>query len=95
YYALDDAERAGILDRIAAEGTRGKITVTRFKGLGEMNPLQLRETTMATSTRRLLQLTVEAADNTDELMDMLLAKKRSADRREWLESKGNMAEVVP
>jgi len=95
YYALDDAERAGILDRIAADGTRGKVTVTRFKGLGEMNPLQLRETTMAPSTRRLLQLTVDASDDTDQMMDMLLAKKRAADRREWLESKGNLAEVVP
>jgi topoisomerase-4 subunit B len=95
YYALDDAERAGILDRIAADGTRGKVTVTRFKGLGEMNPLQLRETTMAPATRRLLQLTVDAADETDQLMDMLLAKKRASDRRDWLESKGNLAEVVP
>jgi len=95
YYALDEAERAGILDRIAAEGTRGKVTVTRFKGLGEMSPLQLRETTMAPSTRRLLQLTVDANDDTDQLMDMLLAKKRASDRRDWLESKGNLAEVVP
>ena len=90
YYALDDAERAGILDRIAAEGQRGKVTVTRFKGLGEMNPLQLRETTMAPATRRLLQLTIEAADDTDQLIDMLLAKKRAADRRDWLEAKGNL-----
>ena len=95
YYALDDAERAGILDRIAAEGTRGKITVTRFKGLGEMSALQLRDTTMAPQTRRLLQLTVDAADDTDQLMDMLLAKKRASDRRAWLESKGNLAEVLP
>jgi len=95
YYALDEAERAGILDRIAAEGTRGKITVTRFKGLGEMSPLQLRETTMAPSTRRLLQLTVDAGDDTDQMMDMLLAKKRASDRRDWLESKGNLAEVAP
>ena len=95
YYALDDAERAGVLDRIAAEGTRGKVTVTRFKGLGEMNPLQLRETTMAPATRRLLQLSVSAADDTDQLLDMLLAKKRAGDRREWLEAKGNLAEVVP
>jgi topoisomerase-4 subunit B len=92
---LDEAERAGILDRIAAEGTRGKITVTRFKGLGEMSPLQLRETTMAPSTRRLLQLTVAAGDDTDQMMDMLLAKKRASDRRDWLESKGNLAEVAP
>jgi topoisomerase-4 subunit B len=93
YYALDDAERAGVLDRIAAEGQRGRVTVTRFKGLGEMSPLQLRETTMASATRRLLQLTVEAADGTDQLLDMLLAKKRAADRREWLEQKGNLAAV--
>jgi topoisomerase-4 subunit B len=94
YYALDDAERAGVLDRIAAEGLRGKVTVTRFKGLGEMSPLQLRETTMAPTTRRLLRLTVEAKDDTDKIMDLLLAKKRAADRRDWLESKGNLAEVV-
>src|SRR5215472_10183728 len=78
YYALDDAERAGVLDRIAAEGLRGKVTVTRFKGLGEMSPLQLRETTMAPATRRLLRLTVEAKDDTDKMMDLLLAKKRAA-----------------
>ncbi len=95
YYALDDAERRGILDRIAAENQRGKVTVTRFKGLGEMNPLQLRETTMAPQTRRLVQLTVDAQDETDQLMDMLLAKKRAADRRSWLESKGDLAEVAP
>ena len=94
YYALDDAERAGVLDRIAAEGLRGKVSVTRFKGLGEMNPLQLRETTMASATRRLLQLTITANDDTDQLFDMLLAKKRASDRREWLEAKGNMAEVI-
>ncbi|HKQ85085.1 MAG TPA: DNA topoisomerase IV subunit B [Steroidobacteraceae bacterium] len=95
YYALDDAERAGILDRIAAENPRAKPTVTRFKGLGEMNPLQLRETTMAPETRRLVQLTIDAKDPADPVMDMLLAKKRASDRREWLEKKGNMAEVVP
>ena len=70
YYALDDAERAGVLDRIAAEGLRGKVTVTRFKGLGEMSPLQLRETTMAPATRRLLQLTV-AAEGRDLEVDAL------------------------
>jgi topoisomerase-4 subunit B len=94
FYALDDAERAGILDRISAEGIKGKVSVTRFKGLGEMSPLQLRETTMAPSTRRLLQLTVDAAEDTDQMLDMLLAKKRAADRREWLEAKGNLAEVI-
>ncbi|MEA2094170.1 MAG: DNA topoisomerase IV subunit B, partial [Pseudomonadota bacterium] len=67
--------------------------VQRFKGLGEMNPLQLRETTIAPETRRLVQLTVESDDGTHALLDMLLARKRSAERREWLQSKGNMAEV--
>jgi topoisomerase IV subunit B len=94
YYALDEAERAGILDRLAAEGVRAKISVTRFKGLGEMSPLQLRETTMAAASRRLVQLTIAAADETDSLMDMLLAKKRAGDRRSWLEAKGNLAEVL-
>ncbi|HTY51325.1 MAG TPA: DNA topoisomerase IV subunit B [Steroidobacteraceae bacterium] len=93
HYALDDAERDQIIARIAKENPRARPTVTRFKGLGEMNPGQLRETTIDPRTRRLVQLTVEAADDTDQLMDMLLAKKRAGDRREWLETKGNLAEV--
>jgi topoisomerase-4 subunit B len=93
YYALDESERKGILDRIEAENKKGKVSVTRFKGLGEMDPAQLRETTMHRDTRRLVQLTVNARDKTDQMMDMLLAKKRAKDRREWLESKGNLAEV--
>ena len=93
YYALDESERQGILDRIEAEKIRGKVSVTRFKGLGEMSPGQLRETTMNRDTRRLVQLTINARDKTDQLMDMLLAKKRSGDRRKWLEEKGNLAEV--
>ncbi len=92
YYALDDAERQGILDRIQAEGKRGKVNVQRFKGLGEMNPLQLRETTMDPDTRRLVQLTLELGDDTNSILDMLLAKKRAPDRRNWLESKGNLAD---
>jgi topoisomerase-4 subunit B len=93
FYALDEGERKGILDRIEAEKKRGKVSVTRFKGLGEMNPGQLRETTMYRDTRRLVQLTVSANDKVDQLMDMLLAKKRSKDRRKWLETKGDLAEV--
>jgi topoisomerase-4 subunit B len=95
YYALDDAERDMILDRMEAEGKRGKISVTRFKGLGEMNPTQLRETTMARDTRRLVQLTVdgETDNKADAMLDMLLAKKRAGDRRRWLQEKGNLAEV--
>ncbi len=92
-YALDDAERDRILQRLESEKTRAKISVTRFKGLGEMNPSQLRETTMDPRTRRLVQLTLDAKDETDQLMDMLLAKKRAADRREWLEQKGNLAQI--
>jgi topoisomerase IV subunit B len=94
FYALDDQEKKGILDGIAAEKKKGNISIQRFKGLGEMNPLQLRETTMAVETRRLVKLTLEDGENIDELMDMLLAKKRAADRRAWLETKGNLAEVV-
>ena len=93
FYALDDSERRGILDRIAAEKLRGKVTETRFKGLGEMDPEQLRDTTMNRDTRRLVQLTVSGRDKTDQLIDMLLAKKRAKDRRQWLETKGDLAEV--
>lgn len=93
FYALDEKERDNILDRISSENIRGKVSVMRFKGLGEMNPPQLRETVMAPQTRRMLQLTVSGNDKTDQLMDMLLAKKRAGDRREWLEEKGNLAQV--
>ena len=131
FYALDDREKRGILDRIEAEKLRGKVNVQRFKGLGEMNPMQLRETTMAPETRRLVQLLLsapapaaaapgsgadaaDAADagpaapptgdhrqggqgepeqDVDAVIDMLLAKGRAADRREWLMAQGNRAEV--
>lgn len=93
FYALDDAEKQGTLDRISAEKIKGKIGVQRFKGLGEMNPSQLRETTMNPDTRRLIQLTIEHGDNTSEILDLLLAKKRASDRRSWLEGKGNLAVV--
>ena len=93
YYALDEAEKQGVLDRIAAENKKGKVQVTRFKGLGEMNPLQLRETSIAPDTRRLVQLVVDAGDNSNTMMDMLLAKKRASDRKDWLEKKGDLAEV--
>ena len=93
YYALDEAERDVTLKKIEAANSRTKPTITRFKGLGEMNPSQLRESTINPSTRRLVQLTIEASDDTDQLMDKLLAKKRASDRREWLEEKGNLADV--
>jgi topoisomerase-4 subunit B len=93
FYALDDAERKGVLARIEADKLKGKVVVTRFKGLGEMSAMQLRESTMAPDTRRLVCLTLSGRDSTNELMDMLLAKKRAADRRAWLQKKGNLADV--
>ncbi len=93
YYALDEAERDAIIDRLNAEKRKGKITVTRFKGLGEMNPLQLRESAIAPETRRLSQLTVTPGDDTYKIMDMMLAKKRASDRKDWLQTKGDLAEV--
>ena len=93
HYALDDEELESILSRLQTEKKRGKPQVTRFKGLGEMNPPQLRETTMDPNTRRLVQLTLDDYSGTQELMDMLLAKKRASDRKAWLESKGDLAEV--
>ncbi|QYZ64610.1 MAG: DNA topoisomerase IV subunit B [Gammaproteobacteria bacterium (ex Lamellibrachia satsuma)] len=93
YYALDDDEKQGVLDRIEAEKIRGKVNVQRFKGLGEMNPLQLRETTIHPDTRRLVRLTIESGDNTNSVMDMMLAKKRAPDRKRWLQEKGDLAEV--
>ncbi|GKX60807.1 DNA topoisomerase IV subunit B [Leminorella grimontii] len=91
YYALDEEEKAGILEQLKRK--KGKPNVQRFKGLGEMNPLQLRETTMDPNTRRLVQLTLEDSDATMALMDMLLAKKRSEDRRNWLQEKGDLVEI--
>ncbi|MCH2668720.1 MAG: DNA topoisomerase IV subunit B [Gammaproteobacteria bacterium] len=93
FYALDDAERDMILARIQADKKTGKVTVTRFKGLGEMNPAQLRETTMARETRRLVQLTLNTDDKADQMLDMLLAKKRATDRKAWLQEKGNLADI--
>ena len=93
FYALDEREKKGTLDRIAAEKIRGKVNVQRFKGLGEMNPLQLRETTMAPETRRLVQLELPPGEDADRLLDMLLAKARAGDRKEWLMETGNEAEV--
>lgn len=94
FYALDDAEKQGVIDRISSENKKLKVNIQRFKGLGEMNPMQLRETTMSPDTRRLVQLTVDDISVTRDLMDMLLAKKRAADRKSWLESKGALAEIV-
>src|SRR5690554_5478678 len=93
FYALDDEERRIILDRIERENIKGKVNIQRFKGLGEMNPLQLRETTMAPDTRRLVRLTIQAEDDTMMTLDKLLAKKRAGDRKLWLEQHGDLAVV--
>jgi topoisomerase-4 subunit B len=94
YYALDEDERKQTLDRIQKENPRARPMITRFKGLGEMNPPQLRETVMDPNTRRLVQLEIKTGDNTNRVMDMMLAKKRAADRKAWLEKNGNKAEVI-
>ena len=93
HYALDDDERQGILDGLSTKKQNGKIIVQRFKGLGEMNPMQLRETTMSMDTRRLLQLTIESKDKASKVMDLLLAKKRASDRKKWLES-GSLSKII-
>ena len=94
YYALDESEKNGILERLAAENKRAKPSVQRFKGLGEMNPPQLRETTMHPDTRRLVQLVLDEDGDTDSTFDLLLAKKRAGDRKTWLEAKGDLADVA-
>jgi len=94
FYCLDEAEREALLQRIEREKMKGAVSVTRFKGLGEMNPSQLRESTIHPDTRRLVQLTTNGADDgTAKIMDMLLSKKRASDRKEWLETKGDLASL--
>jgi topoisomerase-4 subunit B len=93
FYALDEAEKEGVLDSITAEKKRGKVHVTRFKGLGEMNPMQLRVTTMLPDTRKLVRLTIDKGDRTNQMLDMLLGRKRAPDRKAWLEKKGDLAVV--
>ena len=93
FYALDEEEKRLLLEKIEREKIKGQVNVTRFKGLGEMNPPQLRESTIHPDTRRLVQLTVDDAEQTRSLMDMLLAKKRASDRKAWLEEKGDLASL--
>lgn len=93
FYALDEEEKRLLLEKIAREKIKGQVNVTRFKGLGEMNPEQLRESAIHPDTRRLVQLTVDDSEQTRALMDMLLAKKRASDRKAWLETKGDLASL--
>ena len=93
YYALDEKEKDNIVKNIRKTNTKVKIDIQRFKGLGEMNPSQLRETVMKPQSRRLIQLKLNASENTNSMFDLLLSKKRAPDRKAWLEKKGNLAEV--
>ena len=91
FYALDEEEKRLLLEKIEREKIKGQVNVTRFKGLGEMNPSQLRESAIHPDTRRLVQLTIDDDLQTRSLVDMLLAKKRAGDRKAWLETKGDLA----
>ena len=93
FYALDEEEKRLLLEKIEREKLKGQVHVTRFKGLGEMNPSQLRESAIHPDTRRLVQLTVDDDAQTVALMDMLLAKKRAGERKAWLETKGDLASL--
>ena len=93
FYALDESEKESIVKKIKKQNSKIKIDIQRFKGLGEMNPSQLRETVMKPESRRLVQLTLSSSDNANSVFDLLLSKKRAPDRKEWLEKKGNLAEI--
>ena len=93
FYALDDNEKESLVEKIKKQNSKIKIDIQRFKGLGEMNPSQLRETVMMPESRRLVQLTLNSSDNANSVFDLLLSKKRAPDRKEWLEKKGNLAEI--
>ena len=93
FYALDEAEKDSIIKKLKLKKGKPKIEIQRFKGLGEMNPSQLRETVMDPKTRRLVQLTVRPSENVNSMMDLLLSKKNAGARKEWLEKRGKIVSV--
>jgi len=92
-YALDDNQRDEIVAEFKKKKGKPKINIQRFKGLGEMNPPQLRETVMDPATRQLVQLSISSSDNANSMMDLLLSKKNAPARKEWLEKKGSLAKI--
>ena len=92
-YALDDAQKESVVKQLKSKKGKPKINIQRFKGLGEMNPSQLRETVMDPSSRQLVCLSISSSDNANSVMDLLLSKKRAPDRKDWLEKKGSLAEI--
>ena len=92
-YALDDAQKEAIVKDFKSKKGKPKINIQRFKGLGEMNPSQLRETVMDPSSRQLVQLSISSSDNANSMMDLLLSKKNASARKEWLEKKGSLAKI--
>ena len=93
FYALDEEEKDAVVKKLKSKPGKPKIDIQRFKGLGEMNPSQLRETVMDPKTRRLVQLTISASDNVNSMMDLLLSKKNASARKEWLEKRGKIVSV--
>ena len=93
YYALDESEKESIVKKLSTQNKKTKVEIQRFKGLGEMNPSQLKETTMSLDVRKLIQLKLEKGNSSTSMFNMLLSKKRAADRKTWLESKGNLANI--
>lgn len=93
YYALDESEKESIVKKLSTQNKKTKVEIQRFKGLGEMNPSQLKETTMSLDVRKLIQLKLEKGNSSTSMFNMLLSKKRASDRKTWLESKGNLANI--
>ena len=93
FYVVDEVEKIALLKKLKVNEDSNGVSITRFKGLGEMNPSQLRDTTLSKKTRKLIELTLSSGNKDTALMDMLLMKKKSSDRKIWLEKKGDLAQI--